>query len=62
MIATAKFLSQTIQNKLIVITGAMRPERFSNSDAAINLGCAIAAANLEQTGVFIAMHVKVSNQ
>jgi L-asparaginase/Glu-tRNA(Gln) amidotransferase subunit D len=34
----------------------MRPERFSNSDAAINVGCAIATANLMENGVFIAMH------
>jgi L-asparaginase/Glu-tRNA(Gln) amidotransferase subunit D len=34
----------------------MRPERFSNSDAPINLGCAIATANLMEKGVFVAMH------
>ncbi len=34
----------------------MRPERFSNSDAAINLGSAIATANLLDDGVYIAMH------
>jgi L-asparaginase/Glu-tRNA(Gln) amidotransferase subunit D len=34
----------------------MRPEQFSNSDAPINIGCAIAAANLLQEGIYIAMH------
>ncbi len=42
--------------ELIGITGAMLPERFSNSDAPINLGCAIATANLMDDGVYIAMH------
>lgn len=56
MIETATYLSEQVPNKLIIITGAMRPERFSNSEAPINLGCAIAAANLMKKGVFIAMH------
>ena len=37
MIETAQFLSD-IKNKTIVLTGAMKPERFYNSDASINLG------------------------
>lgn len=56
MMETATYLSERIGDKLIVITGAMRPERFSNSEAPINLGCAIATANLIEKGVFIAMH------
>lgn len=56
MMETANYLSARVGDKLIVITGAMRPERFSNSEAPINLGCAIATANLIEKGVFIAMH------
>jgi L-asparaginase len=56
MMETAAFLKERIKDKLVVITGAMLPERFSNSDAPINLGCAIATANLMRTGVYIAMH------
>lgn len=56
MIETAIFLSKSIKNKLIIITGAMLPERFSNSEASINLGSAIAAANLLDKGIFITMH------
>ena len=44
MVETAKYLSSI--NKTIVITGAMKPERFSNSDAPINLGASITAAKL----------------
>jgi len=56
MIETATYLNKKVKDKLIVLTGAMRPERFCNSDAPVNLGCAIAAANLFEKGVFIAMH------
>ncbi len=52
---TAEALS-VIQDKLIVITGAMRPERFTNSDAAVNVGMAIGAASLLDKGIYIAMH------
>ena len=56
MIETATFLANKIKDKLIIITGSMLPERFSNSEAPINIGCAIAAANLLDQGVFISMH------
>lgn len=53
---TAAYIRERIENKLIIFTGSMLPERFSNSEAPINLGCAIATANLLEKGVFIAMH------
>ena len=56
MLETAAFLRDRIRDKLIIITGSMRPERFNNSEAPINLGCAIATANLMKGGVFITMH------
>ncbi|MFZ1809118.1 MAG: asparaginase domain-containing protein [Cyclobacteriaceae bacterium] len=56
MIETASYLDQQIKNKLVIITGAMRPEQFSNSDAPINIGCAIAGVNLLEKGIYIAMH------
>jgi len=56
MIETASYISDRVKDKMVVITGAMRPERFTNSDAALNIGCAIATANLVNNGVYIAMH------
>ena len=56
LIETAPFLDSQIENKLVVLTGAMRPERFNNSDAPVNLGTALAAVNLLDHGVYIAMH------
>ncbi|MEM1322602.1 MAG: asparaginase domain-containing protein [Bacteroidota bacterium] len=56
LIDTARYLAERIPDKCVVLTGAMRPERFSNSEAPINIGCAIAAAQLQESGIFIAMH------
>lgn len=55
MIETASFLSK-IEDKTIVLTGAMRPEKFSDSDADINIGLALGAVQTNNSGVFIAMH------
>ena len=55
MIETAKFIFPKIKNKVIVLTGAMRPEQFSNSDAPINVGGAIAATQILQAGVYLFM-------
>lgn len=52
---TARFLNNIAQ-KTIVLTGAYRPERFSNSDAAFNIGVAIGALNTLEEGTFIAMN------
>lgn len=56
MIETALLLNRNISDKVIVLTGAMRPEQFSNSDAPVNVGSAIAAVQLLSPGVYIAMH------
>lgn len=54
MTQTAKSLD-VIKNKVIVLTGSMRPERFVHSDAAFNLGMAIGALQSKQPGIYIAM-------
>jgi L-asparaginase len=58
IIETAKYLSK-IKSKLIILTGAVKPERFKDSDAEFNLGTAIGAVNLLNNGVFIAMNGNV---
>ncbi len=58
IIETAAALSD-IAGKVIVLTGAMRPERFSNSDAAFNVGVAVGAAQALAPGVYVAMHGQV---
>lgn len=58
---TAAFLQKHCPHKTIVITGAMRPERFSNSDAPLNLGMAIATVQLGGPGVYICLHGQVKH-
>jgi len=58
MIETARKLSE-IKKKAIVLTGAMRPEKFSDSDASVNVGVAIGAVNVLSDGVYIAMNGRV---
>lgn len=55
MIKTAKKLSE-IKDKTIIITGAMRPEKFSNTDADFNIGLAVGGVQTLPFGVYIAMH------
>jgi len=58
MIETATNLAD-IKNKAIILTGAMRPERFSNSDADFNVGVVIGAINMVKEGIYIAMNGRV---
>ncbi len=58
IIQTAKKL-QTIQNKVIVLTGAVEPARSKSSDAPFNIGAAIAAVQLLSPGVYIVMNGRI---
>jgi L-asparaginase len=58
MVETAAML-QDIQDKTIVLTGALNPARFRDSDAVFNIGCAVGAAQSLPPGVYIAMNGKV---
>jgi L-asparaginase len=48
-----------IRDKTIVMTGALAPARFSESDATFNLGMAVAAVQVLSPGVYIAMNGQV---
>jgi L-asparaginase len=58
MVETAIVL-QNIRDKTIVLTGALNPARFRDSDAIFNIGCAVGAAQTLPPGVYIAMNGKV---
>jgi len=58
MTATAARLAP-IRGKTIVMTGALTPARFSESDAPFNLGMAFATAQTAPPGVFIVMNGEV---
>jgi L-asparaginase len=55
MTTSAAALAQ-VAGKTIVLLGALTPARFSESDAAFNLGMAFAAAQLAAPGVYITMN------
>jgi len=57
MVQTAELLS-TINDKTIVLVGAMIPFAFKNSDALFNLGTAFGVVGSVGNGVFIAMNGK----
>jgi L-asparaginase len=61
MIETAQFVQKRIKdNAVIAFTGATKPERFVDSDASFNLGCAIAATSVCSAGsVVICMNGNV---
>lgn len=52
MVATARHL-EGLEGKTIVLTGALQPGRFSDSDAAFNLGLAFGAVQLCSAGVYV---------
>lgn len=59
IVETAQVLGKNILNKTIVLTGAMTPFSFGNSDALFNLGFAIGAVQFLPSGVFVAMNGKI---
>ena len=59
MTETAKVLDREAPGKTIVLTGALSPARFADTDAPFNLGMAFAAAQTATPGVWIAMSGQV---
>jgi L-asparaginase len=55
MTETARVLGG-LPGKTIVLTGALEPARFIDSDAPFNLGMAVAALQTCGTGVYIVMN------
>lgn len=58
MTDTAKALAP-IEGKTIVLTGALSPARFAETDAPFNLGMAFATAQVAAPGIWIAMSGQV---
>ena len=58
MVETAVEL-KGLEGKTIVLTGALNPARFRDSDAIFNIGCAVGAVQALPPGVYIAMNGKV---
>jgi L-asparaginase len=58
MVDTARALTD-VAGKTIVLTGALQPARFADSDAPFNLGMAMAAAQTLAPGVYIVANGRV---
>jgi L-asparaginase len=58
MVETAHMLSEVSQ-KTIVLTGALQPGRFADSDASFNLGMAVAAVQTLPPGVYIVANGRI---
>ncbi len=58
MINTALRLAE-VKDKTIVLTGAMQPARFRNTDAIFNIGYAISAAQHLPHGIYLAMNGQI---
>ena len=54
MVKTALLMAD-IPNKTMVLTGALNPARFRDSDAIFNIGCAVGAVQSLPAGAWIAM-------
>jgi L-asparaginase len=60
MIKTARAM-KFISGKTIILTGAIEPARFKSSDAAFNIGSAVAAVQILPNGVYIVMNGQIFN-
>ena len=56
MEVTARAIAATVQDKTVVLTGAMVPYKFGSSDGLFNLGSALAFVQALPCGVYVAMN------
>jgi L-asparaginase len=58
MVETALQLAK-IPDKTMILTGALNPARFRDSDAVFNIGCAVGAVQTLPAGAWIAMSGRI---
>lgn len=56
MVETAAVLAAAVQDKTVVLTGAMVPYAFGSSDGLFNLGSALSFVQALPPGVYVAMN------
>lgn len=59
MVETAQAVEAAVDDKVVVLVGALNPARFRSSDAIFNIGFAMAAVQTLGAGVYIAMNGRV---
>ena len=58
MVETAAALGE-VGDRVIVLTGALNPARFIDSDAVFNIGCAVGAVQALPPGIWITMNGRI---
>jgi L-asparaginase len=56
MVETAQIIAEDVNDKTIILTGAMIPIKFGSSDGLFNLGSALSFIQVIQPGVYITMN------
>ncbi|MCV6605126.1 MAG: asparaginase domain-containing protein, partial [Porticoccaceae bacterium] len=56
MVETGKWLREQVPGKRIVMTGALQPAIFRETDAIFNIGCALGALQAVEPGAYITMN------
>lgn len=56
MVETAQIIAEHVNDKKIILTGAMIPIKFGSSDGLFNLGSALSFIQVIQPGVYITMN------
>ena len=59
MTKTGRLIQQTVKDKVIILTGAIRPFAFGSSDGFFNIGCTLAFVQTAKPGVYIVMNGKL---
>ena len=61
MVETAEVLAKNIQDKTIILTGAMIPIKFGSSDGLFNLGSALSFVQILEPGFYITINGRYFN-
>ena len=59
MVETGKLLKEQVSDKTVILTGALQPAAFRETDAVFNIGCALGALQSVEPGAYIAMNGQV---
>ena len=59
MVATGECVQKIVHDKRVVLTGALQPAAFRETDAVFNIGCALGALQSVGAGVYVAMNGQV---
>ena len=59
MVETGKWLKEQVPDKTVVLTGALQPAAFRETDAVFNIGTALGALQTVKSGAWIAMNGRV---